>query len=271
MALVSRRAFGQIGPRGRTRGSHDGLVRNVDMIKRRPLVQRAETLVTFAFLAAGLATGDARAEESAILPSVPQDPRALDLPLSARRVCASSVSRRIPGKQTRERTLGEVDTGEKAKSPGHKPTKGNPAGPVGLALSPPWPVGALPSPHGPKSIHPRRDGGRNGRSRLRERLPMKRDLRFPIYPRAAATKRVRGALAALVFFLVALLLPPRAQAAILSIAPRDSSYDDRFQDRAEWKQWTEEENRHYQEQHVLMWFQGEAYRKPYADAMARWG
>ena len=75
---------------------------------------------------------------------------------------------------------------------------------------------------------------------------------------------------ALAFFFLALLLPPRAQAAILSIAPRDGSYDDQFHDRAEWKQWTQEENRHYQEQHVLMWFQGEAYRKPYADAMARW-
>jgi len=99
---------------------------------------------------------------------------------------------------------------------------------------------------------------------------MKRDLRFPIYPSATATKRIRGALAALLFSVVALLLPPRAQAAILSIAPRDGSYDDRFHDRAEWKQWTEEENRHYHEQHVLMGFQGEAYRKPYADAMARW-
>ena len=113
------------------------------MIKGRALVQRAETLVPFAFVAAtGLTKGRARAGESAILPSVPQAPRALDLPLSARRICASWISRRIPGKQIRERTLGEVDTGEKAKSPGAEPTKGKTAGSVGPGLSPPGPVGA---------------------------------------------------------------------------------------------------------------------------------
>jgi hypothetical protein len=90
----------------------------------------------------GLATGYARAQECAILPSVAQAPQALDLPLSARRICASWISRRIPGKQIRERTLGEVDTAEKAKSCGDRTTEGKPDGLVVPALSSPWPVGA---------------------------------------------------------------------------------------------------------------------------------
>ncbi len=106
------------------------------------LVQCAKALVPFASVAAtGLATSYARAQECAILPSVSQAPRALDL-LSARRICASWISLRIPGKQIRERTLGEVDTGEKAKSCGDMATEGKPDGLVVPALSSPWPVGA---------------------------------------------------------------------------------------------------------------------------------
>jgi len=151
--------FGQVGPRPNERSSVDSLVSNafwgVDRMRRRVLVQCAKTLVPFASHAAtGLATGYARAQECAILPSVPQASRALDLPLSARRICASWISRRIPGKQTRERTLGEVDTGEKAKSCGDRTTTGKPDGLVVPALSSPWPVGA------PSSLtataHPRR-------------------------------------------------------------------------------------------------------------------
>lgn len=68
----------------------------------------------------------------------------------------------------------------------------------------------------------------------------------------------------------ALLLSRPAQAAILSIAPRDASYDDRFHDRTGWRGWTEEESRHYMVQQMLVRFEGEAYRKPYADALAQW-
>lgn len=73
------------------------------------------------------------------------------------------------------------------------------------------------------------------------------------------------ALGALVLFAV----PRHAEAAILSIAPRGPEFDERFFVWNEPNRWVTD-HQHYMVQQMLLRFQGEAYRKAYANALALW-